>query len=67
MRCLSTVALPLAYTAITRPTPDWAYFKKMLCSALDAGLRRGHRHEDIVNTFCELCFVDPRLALTMIT
>ena len=57
---------PFAYSAIWRSVPDWVHFKLLLHNAIEAGQRRGHSADEVIDTFCSLCMIDPKLVLPMI-
>ena len=57
---------PLAYEALWQPAPDYPYFKQLLSNAVKAGVRRGHSADEVIKTFCQLCFTDEALILPML-
>lgn len=57
---------PFAYSAIWREHPDWDYFKNCLHNTVEAGVRRGRDANEVIDTFCSLCMIDPKLAIPMI-
>lgn len=57
---------PFAYEALWQPEPDYKAFKQLLHNAVEAGVRRGYSIDEVIKTFCQLCFTDEALILPML-